>query len=172
MPVFRLPACQGEQAKAGRQAEQVAATTTTKAAAAIGKRLFELPFFAGRQGQAAAFFLCEQAKHDRIEQATEQMKEGDSIGRIEKQNLWRTTKAKQYTMRIMYETGIPEAIEQAAAKAEECQSQYIKKSIVMRLRSEGFLSGEVVTNRTEQRHKERIQRLKEYIAAEEAKQKK
>lgn len=86
--------------------------------------------------------------------------------------MWRTTKAKQYTMRIMYETGIPEAIEQAAAKAKETQSQYIKKSIVMRLRSEGFLSGEVVTNRTEQRHKEKLQRLKEYIAAEEAKQRK
>jgi len=99
-------------------------------------------------------------------------KEGDIIGRIEKQNLWRQTKAKQYTMRIMHETGIPEAIEQAAAKAKETQSQYIKKSIVMRLRSEGFLSGEVVTNRTEQRHKEKLQRLKEYIAAEEAKQRK
>lgn len=72
-------------------------------------------------------------------------------------------------MRIMYETGIPQAIEQAATKAGESQSQYIKKSIVMRLRNEGFLSGDIVTNKTEQRHKEKIQRLKEYIAAEEKK---
>lgn len=112
--------------------------------------------------------MYEQAEHDKI-QATEQRKEGDIIGRREKQDLWRTTKAKQYTMRIMYDTGIPQALEKAAEQTGETQSQYIKKSIVMRLRQDGFLSGEIITNRTEQRHKERIQRLKDYIAAEESK---
>lgn len=114
--------------------------------------------------------LCEQEKHDRMNRHTSQRKEGDNIGRIEKQNLWRKTKAKQYTFRLMHDTGIPQAIAQAAEKANETQSQYIKKSIVMRLLSEGFLSGDVVTNRTEQRHMEKLQRLKEYIAAEEEKQ--
>lgn len=72
----------------------------------------------------------------------------------------------------MYNTGIPQAIDQAAAKAKENPTQYIKKSVVMRLQQEGFLTDDVVINRTEQRHKEKIQRLKEYIAAEEAKNKK
>lgn len=79
--------------------------------------------------------------------------------------------AKQYCIRIMHNTGIPQALEKAAEQTSETQSQYIKKSIVMRLRQEGFLSGEVVTNKTEQRHKDKLQRLKEYIAAEEQKMK-
>lgn len=91
------------------------------------------------------------------------------INRIEKQDLWRSTKTKPYNLRFMYETGIPAAIEQAAAKAGVNPSAYIKKSVVMRLCSEGFLSDNVVINRTEQRHNERIERLKKYIAEEESK---
>ena len=86
--------------------------------------------------------------------------------------MWRATQTKPYNIRFMYDSGIPAAIDKAAAETGEKPSAYIKKSIVMRLRSEGFLSGEVVINRTEQRHNERIQRLKEYIAAEESKHKK
>lgn len=71
----------------------------------------------------------------------------------------------------MYDTGIPEAIDKAAAKAKENPSEYIKKSIVMRLRQDGFITGDIVLNRTEQRHAEKVQRLKEYVAAEEAKRK-
>lgn len=100
------------------------------------------------------------------------MKEGDFIGRIEKQNHWRATKTKPYNIRFMYDSGIPAAIDKAAAKAGEKPSAYIKKSIVMRLRNEGFLTGDVVINRTEQRHAEKVQRLKEYVAAEEAKKNK
>lgn len=71
----------------------------------------------------------------------------------------------------MYDSGIPAAIDKAAAKAGENPTAYIKKSIVMRLRQEGFVTGDVVINRTEQRHAEKVQRLKEYVAAEEAKKK-
>lgn len=69
----------------------------------------------------------------------------------------------------MYDTGIPAAIDKAATEAKETVSQYIKKSIVMRLSKEGYIEKSVVTNRTEDKHKKTIQRLKEYIAAEESK---
>ena len=69
----------------------------------------------------------------------------------------------------MYDTGIPQAIEQAATKAGVTQSQYIKAAIAMRLCEEGFLEEGVVINRTQQRHKDKIERLKKYVAAEEQK---
>ena len=98
-------------------------------------------------------------------------KEGDSIAQKTKKALWRDEQTKQYNLRIMYDTGIPAALDKAAKQAGETVSLYIKKSIVMRLREDGFLTTDVVLNKTAERHRQRIQRLKEYIAAEEAKTK-
>lgn len=114
--------------------------------------------------KTSGLVLYEHANSDKIT-----TKEGDKISSRTKQDLWRKTQAKQYTLRIMHDSGIPQAIEKAATKAGETQSNYIKKAIVMRLQDEGFLSDNVVVNRTQQRHKEKIERLKEYIAAEESK---
>ena len=58
----------------------------------------------------------------------------------------------------MYETGIPQAIEQAAATTGETQAMYIKKAVADRLRKDGYLTGPVVLNSNDEKHRIRIEK--------------
>ena len=82
--------------------------------------------------------------------AQEQAKERDRI--------WREEQTRQYNIRIMHKTGIPQAIEQAAADTGETPAMYIKKAVADRLRQEGYLTGSVVLNSNEEKHRIRIEK--------------
>ena len=79
---------------------------------------------------------------------------------------WRHEQTVQYGLRFMKSTGVPDALQKASEKTGESISQYIKKSIVNRLKSEGFFHGDVVLNLNEQRHNEKIKRLEAYLEKE------
>lgn len=77
----------------------------------------------------------------------------------------------QYNLRFINATGVPLAIEHASKATGRTSAEYMKGAIVQMLREDGFLHGEVVLNQNKQRHREKIARLKEYIAQEERKMK-
>ena len=90
----------------------------------------------------------------------------------EKYALWRENNTTQYNLRFLNNSGVPEAVKNATQQTGETQSEYMKKAIVERLKSEGFLCGEVVLNQNKERHKAKIEKLAKYIEQEKAKMKK
>ncbi len=64
------------------------------------------------------------------------------------------------------QTGIPDALQKASEKTGESITQYIKKSVVNRLKNEGFITGDVVLNQNQKRHKEKLKRLEKYLEQE------
>lgn len=78
----------------------------------------------------------------------------------------------QYNLRFVNDSGIPEALNRAHEATGEAVSQYMKGAIVSRLKSDGFLSGDIVLNKNKARHEEKLRRLEAYVIAEKAKLKK
>ena len=85
---------------------------------------------------------------------------------------WREAATTQYNLRVMNATGIPEALKKAEAETGEPPPQYIKAALVQRLKSEGFLRGEVILNMNRERHKKKLEALEKYLEAEKKKLKK
>ena len=90
--------------------------------------------------------------------------------RKQKEKRWREAETTQYGLRFMNATGVPEALREAERKTGETIPEYMKKSIVLRLQKDGFLSsGKVVLNLNKERHKEKLKKLEAYLAEEKKK---
>jgi prophage antirepressor-like protein len=84
---------------------------------------------------------------------------------------WQKERTTQYNLRFMNETGVPAAVTTAAKAAGETTTEYLKNAVVQRLRSDGFLTSDVVLNLNKQRHIEKLARLEKYLAREKDKMK-
>ena len=83
---------------------------------------------------------------------------------------WQKEQTTQYNLRFLNATGIPEALQKATRETGETTPEYIKNSIIRRLKSDGFLQDKtIVLNLNKQRHKEKIERLEKYIEEEKKK---
>ena len=83
---------------------------------------------------------------------------------------WQKEQTTQYNLRFMNATGVPEALQKATKSTGETTPEYIKTSIVQRLKNEGFLQNEdIVLNLNKKRHKEKIERLSRYVEEEKKK---
>ena len=131
-----------------------------KQAAAAVAAAFIMRFFVARRTQKVYTFSNEGSDG--------RLKEEQK----EKYALWRENNTTQYNLRFLNNSGVPEAVKNATQQTGETQSEYMKKAIVERLKSEGFLCGEVVLNQNKERHKAKIEKLAKYIEQEKAKMKK
>ena len=86
---------------------------------------------------------------------------------------WQKEQTTQYNLRFMNATGIPQALKKATNATGETTTEYMKTSVVQRLRAEGFLAegAEVVLNLNKQRHKQKLKRLEAYLEQEKKKMK-
>ena len=84
---------------------------------------------------------------------------------------WMKDETTLYAIRFLNSTGVPDALRRATSATGETQAEYLKASIIKRLKEEGFLTGEVVLNLNKERHKQKLERLEQYIAAEKEKMK-
>jgi len=85
---------------------------------------------------------------------------------------WRKKETTQFLLRFVNASGIPEAIKRAAQQEQQAPVEYLKGVIIKELQNKKLLESDVVVNYNKARHKDKLQRLKEYIAAEEEKEKK
>ena len=92
------------------------------------------------------------------------------MNRREKEYQRRKEQTTQYCIRFTNTTGIPEALRNASEATDEATTEYIKKSVIQRLQSEGFLrKGKIVLNLTQERHRIKIEQLEKYIEQEKKK---
>lgn len=85
--------------------------------------------------------------------------------------IWQKRETMQYNLRFMRNTGIPDALERASRETGETTTEYIKTSLILRLREDGFIPKEskIVLNLNKQRHKEKLKKLEEYLEKEKQK---
>ena len=82
---------------------------------------------------------------------------------------WQKEQTTQYNIRIMNNSGVPEALNAATSASGETKTEYIKTAIVDRLRREGFFKGDFVPNLNKERHKENLKKLEKDLEQEKKK---
>ena len=83
---------------------------------------------------------------------------------------WQKEQTTQYNLRFMNATGVPEALKVATKQTGKTVPEYMKTSVIQKLREDGFLQrDEIVLNLNKERHKQKIARLEQYIAQEKKK---